>query len=228
MSVTQRRLIPCLLVGVCLSAFSLSCKEYEYASPLPGILEIRLRAKSTIDTTVVSLPLTNRTTGTSSYLAAILAKIVARRPDGAQLELFSDLYAIRRNDKGDTVNCLGELVRDSSYVLGKSYSPPQTFTQIDLRMKPMFGIEAIKLSQRLGPDTSNVFAFNFIELRQPSDFLTDLNQLPTPNQPLLNIKVEEGRHTLVTITFDLDSALVRRTEWFDYRPFFYVSSVKTF
>lgn len=227
MFATQRRFIPFFLIGICLSAISFSCKEYEYASQLPGILEIRLRTKSTIDTSIVSLPLTNPTTGTYSFMYAILSKIIARRPDGAQLELFSDLYAIRRNEKGDTVNCLGELVRDSAYVLGKAYAPPQTFTQIDLRLLPIFQF-GVQLNQRFGSDTSNFYLGTFIELRRPRDLLTDLNQLPRPNQPPLNITIQEGRLTRVTITFDADSALVHRTEWCDYIPYFYVSSVQTF
>ena len=227
MSLIHRTIASRVLFCVMLSLLALSCKDYEYTSPLPGILEIRLRAKSTVDTTNVSFPLTNLATGTVSFLPAILTHVFAKRPDGAQLELFTDLYSIRRNPNGDTVNCIGELVRDSAYVLGKAYSPPQTYTTIELRMLPIF-LFGIQMTQRFGPDTSNIYAFTFIELRRPSTLLTDLNQLPTPNQPPLNITVQEGRLTRVTITVDLDSTLVRRTEWCDYNPYFYISSVQTF
>ncbi len=224
----HRRFITTLtFLGACLSALSFSCKEYDYISPSPGILEVRLRTKSTVDTNYVSFPLTNPGTGTYSFMYSILRNIIVKEPNGAQIELFSDLHAIRRNDKGDTVNCLGELARDSAFVLGIAYAPPKTFTEIDLRIVPIY-VFGIQLIQRFGADTSSIFLGNFIPLRQPSSLLGDLNQLPYPNQAPLSIPVQEGHLTRVTITFDLDSALVRKAEWCDYVPYFYVSSVQTF
>lgn len=229
MSASKKTVSLFLFLGVCFSTLTLSCKQYDYTSPLPGILEFRLKTKSTIDTTQFSIPLTDPAAGTYSSMPALLRRVYAKRSDNVQLELFSDLVAIRRNPNGDTVNCLSELARDSTFVLGKAYSPPDTYSNIELRFLPFFGSFAISLTRFVGTDTTGSFVFNNIELRQPpADLYTDLVQLPYPNQPPLNFTVEEGRTTVVTITFDLDASLVRRTEWFDYRPYFYVSSVQTF
>ena len=74
--------------------------------------------------------------------------------------------------------------------------------------------------------TTNLFT-NVIPVVEPLP-REDLRKLPQSGHAGFAVKIEESRHTIVTVTFDLDSALVRRTETFLYRPYFYVSSVQTF
>jgi len=217
MSLAHRTFLSRLVIGALFSLLALSCQQYEYDTPSPGILEIRMRSKNS---RTELLPFAGVDSNAFGFMSATLRKIVAKRSDGVQMELYSDLVAIRRNPDGDQFNCLDRVARDSAYVLGQVYAPPHAVTQIDLEMAPAFGPDAIL--------TFKDSIFNSIELRQPLGYEGDLNVLPFPGHAPFNITVEEGRLTRVTITFDLDSALVRRTEWFDYRPYFYVSSVQIF
>jgi hypothetical protein len=135
-----------------------------------------------------------------------------------KLPIYSDLTAIRRNPDGDFFNCLDPLARDSAFILGRVYSPPTTYTQL------LFTVEVSPIVFVM-----DVFSGvpNIIQVRQ--DPTTEaLQQLPATGQSRLSVPVETDRRTVVTVTFDLDSSLVRRTEWFQYRPYFYVSSVKVY
>jgi hypothetical protein len=202
-----KRLLVVLLGGIAL--LHLSCEQYDYSSPAPGILEFRLHAAN------------NRTLlrfdpGNNFVLTLRNLEVVESLP--VKIPVYEDLVAIRRNQDGDFFNCLNPLARDSSFILGRAYSPPTTYTGVNLT------VEVAKLIVIM--DVYTGFP-NIIEVRQ--DLLTQsVQQLPAFGQPALNISVESNHRTVVTVTFDLDSSLVRRTEWFQYRPYFYVSSVNVY
>lgn len=196
-------------VVVVLGISFLSCSEYEYSSPLPGILEVRLRVKND-RTTIIPFSDFNR-------FNIIVKDFVAQRDDGAFLVLLSDLHAIRRKRDGDSLNCLSLAARDSQLVLGVTYAPPGVYTTL--------------VSERSTPITHDPFLFRFdglsfqvIEVRDntiPSRFTMMANSPP--------IEVKEGKTTLVVLTLDLDASMLRQSEWFDWvAPMVYVSSIQQF
>ncbi len=187
---------------------SLSCKDYQYASPLPGILEIRLGVKNNRTDLLPFSPL--------NLFQINVRRVLAIEPGDLQLELFADVNAIGRNVDGDQFNCLDTLARDSALVLARGYAPPGTYNGIDVEVTPT---PFIALASGFFPSV--------IEVNEPLPPPAALQQLPAPGT-ILNINVQEGRLTRATVTFDLDSSLVRRTETFLYRPYFYVSFVQSF
>jgi hypothetical protein len=208
---SMRRPFAGLLLLMLTVLLNLSCEQYDYTSPYPGILEVRLKAVNSRAGSLLPFDPAN------SFVMTLRSLEVVERPP-VSLPIYSDLTAIRRNPDGDFFNCLHPLARDSAYVLGRVYSPPVTYTQL-LFTAQVFGFVTVR-------NSSTGFT-NIIEVRQ--DLLTEsLQNLPTRDQPPLAIKVETDRRTVVTVTFDLDSSLVRRTEWFQYRPYFYVSSVEIY
>lgn len=198
-------------VAVFLAGTFLSCAEYDYTSPLPGILEVRLRVKNERPTII---PFNDLNT-----FNIIVKDFVAQRDDGAFLVLLSDLNAIRRKDKGDTLNCLSFAARDSQLILGKTYAPPGKYVSL-----------VSERSTAVTHDTSltrfDGVSFQEIPVRDkdnapPSRFTM---MVPPPT-----IEVNEGKTTLVVLTLDLDVSLPRRSEWFDWvAPMVYVSSVQHF
>ncbi len=186
---------------------SFSCSQYEYASPTPGILEVRLRVKNT-RTDLLPFAETN-------FYAITLTELEARKSDGVHLRVLADLNAIRRLKDGDFFNCLASAARDSQIVLGKTYAPPTTFTSLDLQVKTS-GAVLIR----------NGFISNFIFVSQAFPPPPALQRVP--GQQEANMRINEGRLTLVTVTMDLDSTLVRRTEVFEYHPYFYISSIQNY
>jgi hypothetical protein len=182
----------------------IACNQYEYASPSPGILDVRLRV---INTRTDIVPFDS----TSSFLL-IMRTLVATQPGDIEMEIFGELNAIRRPSNGELYNCLLREARDSVLILGRSYAPPGSFTGLEMTVTPFQSLTVFR---------NNIPVF--IEVRMPLPAPPALQRL----EPL-NIEIQEGRTTRVTVTFDLDQSLVRRTEWFEYHPVFYVSSIQVF
>lgn len=203
------RLAPSLkkIIGLALLFLVVSCEQFEYSSPLPGVLEIRLGVANNRQTLIPF--------GPQSRFGLTLRSLEAKRPGGTRLPIFSDLHAIRRNPDGDYFNCLDTLARDSASVLGQVYAPPGTFTALEFTVSP-------------DPIVFILYGFysNIIGVVVRPQF-QDLQRLPAPGDQL-NIRIEESRLTRVTVTLDLDSSLVQRTETFEYVPRFHVSSVEIF
>jgi hypothetical protein len=132
------------------------------------------------------------------------------------LPIYSDLNAIRRNPDGDEFDCLSASARDSLLVLGQTYAPPESFTGLELTISPE---PFVFISQ-------GFFSSSIIVQEIPP--FQALQRLPKSSNQQLNIEVQQSRLTVVTVTLNLDSALVQRTETFGYRPHFYVSSTRTF
>jgi hypothetical protein len=186
----------------------MSCSQYEYASPLPGTLEVRLGVKNS-RADLIPFSATNR-------FNVVVRSFFVEREDGAFLELLSDLQAIRRKTDGDSLNCLSLAARDSQLVVGITYAPPGRYVGI---------AEGIKS----GSVSHDPFVFllsgivpTIIEVRNRS---TDAPF--TPSQPIPSVTVNEGKTTIVTLTLDLDSSMPRNSEWFDWvAPYVVVSSVQ--
>jgi hypothetical protein len=146
----------------------------------------------------------------------VLTDLEANAPGDLKLEIFADVNAIRRHPDGEIFNCLDTLARDSMYILGRAYAPPVTFTGLTMRVQPT---EAVSVS--------NPYYVSQIPVTQQLP-VRALIQMPEPGQPPLSIQIQENRLTRVTVTCNLDSTLIRRIESFEYRPYFYVSSIQTF
>ncbi len=190
----------------------ISCSQYEYASPTPGILEIRLRAKNSRQD---FMPF-----GKSTFIFNLKSLDVIRQ-DGARLDVLPDLNTIRRSNEGDNFNTLDTLSRDSVLVLGKVYAPPGTYVGIDIVAQLLQGFSLVQIVSVV-PERPTV-----IPVIEPVPPPAALNQLPRPGQTL-RFTVSEGKVTRVNVMIDLDETLIRRTEYFEGDLQFYVSSIQNF
>lgn len=192
--------IPILLL------LGLSCGQYEYTSPNPGIVEIRLRVKNS---RTDILPF-----GQNSKFNIVIRDLFLQRSDSARLEVLQDLEAIRRSTDGDSLNCLSVAARDSQLIIGKAYAPPGTYVGLRgnsvITHDPFVVVYTIPQVPNLIP-VLNITGDNFFQV--------------VGNAP--NITVSENKLTLITLTLDLDLSLVRRTSWFDWpAPYAYISSIQ--
>ncbi len=104
------------------SVINLGCQT-EYASPLPGIVEVRLK---TVSTNIAFDPLNN--------FILTVPTVVAIRDDFAQAVIYPDLQAIDREDT--KLNTLDVRARDSSLMVGQTYLPPGSYLGIGLLIEP--------------------------------------------------------------------------------------------
>ena len=190
-----------------------SCNQYDYASPTPGILEIRLKSKNS-RTSFMPFSGANRFSFNLKSLDAI-------RQNGARLDVLPDLYAIRRSNDGDDFNTLDTLARDSVLVLGKVYAPPGTYVGIDIVAQILREASYVQIAGVV-PERPNI-----IPVVEPLPPPPALNSLPRPGQTL-SFTVSESKLTRVTVMIDLDETLIRHTEFFEVDLQFYVSSIQNF
>ncbi len=144
----------------------------------------------------------------------------AIREGGQRLEILPDLNAIQRSEDGDFFNVLDTLARDSLYLLGQAYAPPATYKGLDIVASVMQGAEFVRIVGLLGIQTE-------VPVVAPTPTPSALNSIPRPGESL-SIMVHEGRRTVVNVMLDLDSTLVRRTEFFECDLQFYVSSIQNY
>lgn len=211
--ISRRRLFlasPALLILFALGG--LSCGQYEYSSPLPGIIEVRLAVNNT-RTDILSFTSADTTGGFyGSFFVLNLKVLEVFQADGGRLPIYANLAAIRRNPDGDNFNALAALARDSALLLGIGYASPGTYTRLEVRVSP-----AQTLTKSFGLYTTEVDVIDQPPYQQ-------LQQMPNEGETL-SIPVEEGRTTRVVVTFDMDRSLIQRTESFNHLPHYYVSSV---
>jgi hypothetical protein len=105
-----------------LAIANLGCQT-EYASPLPGIVEVRLK---TISNNIHFDPLNN--------FILTVSSVQAVRDDNAKAEVYQDLEAIDRKDT--KLNTLDARAQDSTMIIGKTYLPPGNYQGIDILMEP--------------------------------------------------------------------------------------------
>jgi hypothetical protein len=202
----------CALVGV-------SCEQFEYSSPVPGILEVRLAVKNTRDR-LLPFGGTDTTAQFTSSFALTLKKLEIMRPGGVggdiRQELFATIHAIRRNTDGDNFNTLSTSARDSQLVFGAGYVPPGEFNRIEMTINP----DAVVVV-----DFGEYFDVVFVDELPPYQ---SLYVLPRADEAL-SIPIEEGKRTVVVVTFDMDQSLIRRpSDRYYYVPVFYVSSINVY
>ncbi len=184
------------LLGALVGLLQLSCSQYDYSSPLPGIITIRLHTIS--DTTNISFsPLNN--------FVLKVSQVQVDRSDGAWAVVYADLKATGRTT--GIYNTLDATARDSSMVLGESYLPPGTYTAILMLIEPGSAVvlDGYRYIPVVRPPTlGSALVFDF-----PSGF-----------------KVSEGRRTNVVLTINLDSSLVKGPDYYIFNPMYYISSIQ--
>jgi len=196
------------LCAVAVLAFgALSCEQYEYNSPSPGVLEVRLKVLNT-RTDLLPFATFDSTAQSFASMVFIMKSLEAVDANEVHLPIFSDLYAIRRNPDGDFFDALDPRARDSMTVLGAAYAPPQQFTSLELVIDVPEGV-----------NISYGLYGSFIPVDPVIPFQA-LRQLEAV------IPIESNRTTVVTVTFDLDQSLLQLTESFLFLPVFYISSVE--
>lgn len=190
----------CSLLGV-LVFLSMSCTQYDYSSPLPGIVEVRLH--SIVDTTKMSFsPLNNFT--------LYVSQMWAYRDDGGRAEIVADLKALTQSQNSGQsptrpFNTLDYRAQDSTLIMGETYLPPGDYNAI--------------LIQKAKPGHYIVLdGYRNIPIKNDS-----------VQQDLFFHKafsIHEGRHTKIVLTINLDSSLVRLADSFVFNPTYYISSIK--
>lgn len=190
-----------VLIGIILLVphFSTGCKDYPYSSPTPGTLEVRLRTVST------AIPYASG----NQFLMQLTA-VRAVRSDNAKQEVFSDLRAIRRYT--GSYDAFSPEAFDSTLEIGQAYAPPGSYIGLDITTQP--------LAQKGQPGLVVLNGYREIPITFAKDAQSFLS-LRTP------ITIQEGKSTLVVVSFDVDSSLTRGAETFHYRPKFYISSLQT-
>jgi len=200
------RTLACRVCAISIiSLTALSCSQYEYNSPDPGVVDVRLAVKNS-RTDLIPFP--DSTGLPFNGMFFVMKSLEGMAPSEVRLPIFSDLNAIRRNPDGDEYNALSAEARDSVTSLGSAYAPPGS----------MLGLEMV-ISPPEGVFISYGFYGSFIPVNAVFPF-TGLQRMET------EIPVTSGRVTRVTVTFDLDQSLLQLTESFLFVPVFYISSVE--
>ncbi len=194
-----RNVVPCLLLGI-MVLLGLSCSQYNYSSPLPGIVSIRLH--TIVDTTQISFsPLNNFT--------LTVSQIWAFRSDGARAEVVADLTALTQTQSSGSssrsFNTLDARAQDSSLYLGETFLPPGDYTEIFIQ-KAQPGHYVVLDGYRNIPIVNDTIQQDLF-FRKP-------------------FKIREGHYTNIVLTINLDSSLVRLADQFYFNPLYYISSVQ--
>jgi hypothetical protein len=192
-----------LCIGTVLSTLVVpSCSDYEYSSPEPGILDVRLKVINNRQD-LLPFSLTDSLVIPSASMFLVMKSLYAIQPDDVELPVYSDLFAIRRNPDGDFYECFSGAARDSMVILGQTYAPPELFTGLQMLIESPFSV-----SISYGFYSSTIFinpVLPFIGLQNME----------------AEIPIESGRTTRVTVALDLDRSLIQLTESFLFFPVFY-------
>jgi len=120
--ITSPIFILTVVIPVMISMLNIGCQT-EYSSPLPGIVEVRMK---TVSNNIAFDPLNN--------FILTVSSVEAVRSDNAKVVIFGDLEAIER--KPTKVNTLDVRAQDSLMVIGQTYAPPGNYQGIDLLLSP--------------------------------------------------------------------------------------------
>lgn len=110
------------LLPILISVLNLGCQT-EFSSPLPGIIEVRLK---TVSNDIKFDPLNN--------FILTVSSVEAVRSDDARVVIYGDLEAITR--KPTKLNTLDVRARDSLLIIGQTYAPPGEYKGVDLLLEP--------------------------------------------------------------------------------------------
>lgn len=111
-----------VVVIILIALINISC-QYDYNSPTPGIIQIRLK---TISNNIEFTELNN-------FIIKITG-IEAVRSNGSRVSIYEDLMAIE--SKTLLVNTLDFRARDSSLIIGETYVPPGDYVGVNMLIEP--------------------------------------------------------------------------------------------
>jgi hypothetical protein len=106
-----------------LAIFLTSSCQYDYSSPQPGIVQVRLKTISE------NIPFTEL----NNFIIEF-SLIEAVRNDGSRASIYEDRSAIDTKPLG--INVLDFRARDSILIVGESYLPPGEYSGIKFTIKP--------------------------------------------------------------------------------------------
>jgi len=162
--------------------------QYEYRSPLPGTIEIRLK----------SLP--NRDLEFSQYNNFIIkiTKLYAIRDDGGMVKIYEDVKAVETTTM--IVNTLDSTAKNGELVIGQTDVPPGNYIGVDLEILPgtnvVIGAEGVEQQ--------------VIPVQRPTTLFP-----VTPRKPF---EVKESRTTKIFLVIDLDKSLQKDAFNYRYVP----------
>lgn len=133
-----------------------------------------------------------------------LSSLRAIRTDNARLDVLSDPRAIRRSPS--FFNALDPAGFDSTFILGSTYAPSGVFSTIELALEPI-GFLVLD-------------GYRQIEVKKVLDY-PDLVKLTN-----INATISPGVKTRIVIGLDLDRALIRRLNRYDFNPVLFVTSIR--
>ena len=175
------------LIILCIVLSSISC-QYDYRSPLPGTIEIRLK---TISNTIGFSDFTN--------FVVKVTSIYAIRADQGKLIIYEDKKAIQSSTM--IINILNFHARDGDLVIGQAYAPPGDYIGIGMIVNP--GSEVI-----LGTK---------IEETQPIPVVLpeSYQSLWLSSK---SFKVQESQKTNLTLILDLDKSMIKGAYDYSFNP----------
>lgn len=154
-------------VSLCGLILMNSCSQYEYTSPLPGTIDVRLHV---ISNNIAFDPLNN-------FVLKVTSVEAVRASDNARAAIYQDARAIGRTT--NVYNTLDDRARDSSLVIGEAFLAPADYVKIYLLITP--GDKVVLDGYRnINVDTLNTFSpllvfprkFHIDELKTTSLVLT--------------------------------------------------------
>jgi hypothetical protein len=98
--------------------------QYDYTSPLPGTIDVKLRV---ISNNIAFDPLNN-------FVLKVTSVEAVRTSDKARAPIYEDTKAIGRTT--NVYNTLDFRARDSSLVMGEGYLPPAGYDGVNLLIEP--------------------------------------------------------------------------------------------
>lgn len=143
---------------------NLSCSQYDYSSPLPGTIEIRLK---TVSNNIEFQPLNNFTIKVTS--------VEALRANATRVVIYEDVKAINRT--ANIYNTLDFRARDSTLVIGQGFAPPDNYIGVLMTVEPgkqvvLNGYRTIEVSKDETFDPLLVFAAPFTVRESQSTKIT--------------------------------------------------------
>jgi hypothetical protein len=191
----KRKYVPFVslfLLPVSILLFNVRC-QYNYSSPLPGLIDIRLHTVS--DSGRIAFNALNN-------FVLKITQVTALRSDHEQAQVYGDVHAIKSTT--GIYNTLDLHAEDSSLVVGQADIPPGDYLGVLMLIQP-------------GPSVI-LDGYRNISVSTTSDFDPTLSFLKP-------FKINEQRTTRIVLTIDLDSSLVKRSDSFLFKPYYYISSI---
>lgn len=101
-----------------------SCSQYEYTSPLPGTIDVKLHV---ISNNIAFDPHNN-------FVLKVTSVEAVRASDLARAVILEDTKALSRTT--NVYNTLDDRARDSTLVMGEAFLPPDDYIGVNLLIQP--------------------------------------------------------------------------------------------